>query len=600
MITFKVGRRGIGENEPIFIIAEAGINHAGSFSEAQEMVEAAKNAKADAVTFQHIAWNEINSINMSIDDNNEWDNWRLTDQQIAQLFKQAHFYNMAVTACVADFDSLEFIVEAGADFIKIVSGDITCHPFLAKCAATGLPIFLSTGNALIQEVDTALRVIEEAGGSKIVLYHTNSKYPTPPDEVDLRALEVLRAYNYPIGFCDHTEGTAIPLAASALGARVIEKHFSLNPAIIRPDYEVSIGPEELRQFVFDIRTIEKALGEPIKKRYSEGGGYMLVRRSIAAREDLKKGSLIKGEDLAYKRPGTGISPIETETVVGNILDCDVKKGELLAENMLKRPVISIVVICRLKSTRLPQKALLSIHGVASIERCLINCLAVPNINQVVLATSCLAEDDPLEQFTMGGKVKVLRGDPDNVAMRMVQAAQETRADIVLRVTGDSPAVSPEILRILIDAHLKTGKDLTLPTKDHAPGTSADVYTVESLYNLLRQEKPLTHTEYLSFYYLNNPEIFSVNRVELAQAFRYPQWRLTLDEQKDLELLDTIYSGLDIKRAPLYFEKLRDYLLNNPQIPKINSDVSLKWEKNRQLSKEISEATNLKVKFNEQN
>ncbi len=335
MRTFKVGRQSIGKNEPVFIIAEAGINHAGLFSEAQEMVEVAKKCKVNAVTFQHIAWDEINSISMSAKDNNGWDNWRLTDQQIAKLFKQAHDYNMAVTACVADFDSLEFVVEEGADFIKVVSGDITCHPFLAKCAATGLPIFLSTGNALISEIEAALKVIEEAGGSKIVLYHTNSKYPTPPQEVDLRALKILKGYDYPIGFCDHTKGTVIPLAASALGARVIEKHFSLNPSIKRPDCEVSIDPQELQQFVFDIRTVEKALGEPVKRRYPDEGDYILARRSVTAGKDLQKGDLLQWEELAYKRPGTGIQPSEAEKLIGRVLLIDVKRGELLTEKMLK-------------------------------------------------------------------------------------------------------------------------------------------------------------------------------------------------------------------------------------------------------------------------
>jgi len=256
------------------------------------------------------------------------------------------------------------------------------------------------------------------------------------------------------------------------------------------------------------------------------------------------------------------------------------------------PSITIAVICRLKSTRLPKKALLPINGVASIERCLLNCLGAPDVNQVVLATSWLPEDDPLEQFTIDGKVKVLRGDPDNVAKRMVHASEETGADIVLRVTGDNPVVSPEIINILIEEHLKDIHDLTTVTNQHAMGTAAEVYTVESLYRLLKHKNNLTYTEYLPFYYINSPEFFSVRKVELPEEFKYPQWRLTLDEQQDLKLFENIYSNLDIKKEPLFFSDLRNYLLENPLVAKINSDVSIKWKDDKILAEEILMETTL--------
>ncbi|RYD03462.1 hypothetical protein N752_19985 [Desulforamulus aquiferis] len=215
-----------------------------------------------------------------------------------------------------------------------------------------------------------------------------------------------------------------------------------------------------------------------------------------------------------------------------------------------------------------------------------------DVNQVVLATSHLPDDDPLEQYVIDGRVKVIRGEPDNVVDRLTKVARETGANILLRVTGDCPAVAPEILNLLIESHLKSGKDLTMPTSEHAPGTAGDVYTVESLYRLLQQKKPLTHTEYLPFYYINNPKLFSVNYVDLPKEFRYPQWRLTLDEQKDLELFERIYSDLDIKREPLYFSKLREHLIDKPQLTKINKHIALKWKDDKELVKEIFEATSL--------
>ncbi len=336
MVSFSIGQRVIGGNAPVFVIAEAGINHAGSFQEAEKMVDVAAECQADAVSFQHIAWDEINSTLMKGKKNNEWDSWRLSDEQIVRLFEQAHALDLTVTACVADLAALRFIVRAGADFLKIVSGDLTCHPFLAACARTGLPIFLSTGNALLPEIEDAVKVIENAGGSKIVIYQTNSKYPTPPEEVNLRAMEVLHRYNYPVGFCDHTAGPAVSLAAAALGARVIEKHFSLDPTVKRPDYEVSIGPQELCRFISELRDIEKAIGLPVKQRYPDED-YLSTRRSIYFERDLRQGHRLQWNDLSYKRPGIGTRPAEAEKFVGRVLNCPVKKGELLLENMLKPP-----------------------------------------------------------------------------------------------------------------------------------------------------------------------------------------------------------------------------------------------------------------------
>lgn len=333
VLKFNVREKVIGDDSSVFVIAEAGINHAGSFTEAKKMVEIACSSKADAVTFQHIAYHEINSLESS-KVQLDWDKWRLSDDQMIELFNDAHRFGLATTACVVDFHSLEFVVKSGADFLKIVSGDITCHPFLAECAKTGLPIFLSTGSALLSEIEAALEVIDKSGGKNIVIYQTNTKYPTPPTEVDLSAMEVLKKFNYPVGFCDHTEGTAISLAAVSLGANVIEKHFSLDNKIKRPDYQVSINPHELNQFIADIHTIKDAIGKPIKRRHIGDENYILTRRSIVARNNIAAGTKIQWNDLAYKRPGTGTQPSEAKKFIGRSLKFDVNKDDQLYEDML--------------------------------------------------------------------------------------------------------------------------------------------------------------------------------------------------------------------------------------------------------------------------
>lgn len=255
--------------------------------------------------------------------------------------------------------------------------------------------------------------------------------------------------------------------------------------------------------------------------------------------------------------------------------------------MTKKPKIAVAVICRLKSTRLPKKALLKIYGVESIVRCLFNATNIPEVDEVVLATSYLKEDDPLEGFTLGGKIKVYRGDPDNVATRMFNVAAMTGADIILRITGDCPVVAPELVSYLIKLHLNAGADLTIPDEHYPVGTGADVYSVAALQKLLDQPDKLTHTEYLSLYFINNPHLFNVNKVALPKEFRHPEWRLTLDEKDDLLLFEKIFSSLNIGEEPLYYTVLAEFLKNNPKIASINSHVKHKWK-----NKEINDATSL--------
>ncbi|WP_062109467.1 cytidylyltransferase domain-containing protein [Bacillus niameyensis] len=259
--------------------------------------------------------------------------------------------------------------------------------------------------------------------------------------------------------------------------------------------------------------------------------------------------------------------------------------------MRKKPKIAVVVSCRLKSTRLPLKALLPINGISLIERCLMNCLAIPEADAVVLATSYLPQDNPLEAITLDGKVTVVRGDPENLVDRTIEAAKAVNADIVFRVTGDNPAVSPEISSFLIQEHLKNDADYT-QAKASSVGTAGNVINVKALERLTNLVKPLTHTEYLPFYFLNNPSYFSVLNLDLPSELLYPEWRLTIDEIKDLEMFQKLYENLHIGHRPLFYKEMRDYLVQHPEVWEINKDVQLKWRDDLELVEEVNRATTL--------
>ncbi|MBY0600232.1 cytidylyltransferase domain-containing protein [Bacillus bingmayongensis] len=312
---------------------------------------------------------------------------------------------------------------------------------------------------------------------------------------------------------------------------------------------------------------------------------------FVANKEIKEGEIITIEKISCKKckNAKALIPLKAKELLSQIARTTIQANEPITLEDIEKPKITIAVICRLKSTRLPKKALLPINGIPSIERCLLNCLAIPEADQVVLATSHLPEDDPLEKFTMDGRVKIVRGDPDNVAERMLQAAELTNANIIIRITGDDPAVSPEITSYLIQQHLKSGADFT-QAKTSPMGVASNVITVEALRRLTNYPKPLTHTEYLSFYFINNPSLFSINNVELPTEFDYPSWRLTLDEPKDLEMFEELYKNLNVKRKPLFFQQLKEYIVNNPKITQINKDISVKWIDQKSLVEEINQAT----------
>jgi len=345
MRRIRIGNKVIGEEEPTFIIAEAGVNHKGDFGIARRMVEIAADSGADAVTFQHILGDKlIAGISEEQSANNwdewqsakNWDKWKLAEGELKELFEYADNLGLLYTAGVIDNESVDKIVEYGASFLKIDSGDLTCLPFLEYCATKKLPILLSTGAARLCEIEIALNTIQLAGNEDIVVYHTNSGYPTPPGGVNLRVMDTLRdAFKLPVGLCDHTLEAITPIVAVARRASVIEKHFTLDRSLRGPDYEVSLEPGELKEMITNVRLVEKMLGSPIKKPLEyEQKTLKFARRSIVSRVKIPQGTIITEDMLSFKRPSTGIAPSFASLVVGRSARIDIDEDKIISWDML--------------------------------------------------------------------------------------------------------------------------------------------------------------------------------------------------------------------------------------------------------------------------
>lgn len=316
----------------VIIIAEAGVNHNGDYGRAVEMIAAAKEAGADYVKFQTaVPELVISTVAPKAEYQKETTgaeesqlemcrkiHLRLDDY--APLAEECRRQGIGFMSTPFDLRSIDCLAPLGMDFWKIPSGEITNLPYLRKIGALGQPIILSTGMSELGEVEAALRVLEEAGTPRrmVGLLHCNTQYPTPMRDVNLRAMETLRTLGAgAVGYSDHTVGTEVPVAATALGAKIIEKHFTLDKTLPGPDHRASLDPAELALMVRQIRNIEQALGSPDKRvSPSERPNIEVARKSIVAARDIKAGELFTEENITVKRPGGGISPMLWDRVIG--------------------------------------------------------------------------------------------------------------------------------------------------------------------------------------------------------------------------------------------------------------------------------------------
>ena len=328
------------------IIAEAGVNHNGDMSLAKELIAAAAAAGADLVKFQtFIAANIISrsapkaEYQKGATDPQESQQemvrkLELTRENHLELIAECQKQGIGFFSTAFDQDSINLLEElGGADIVKVPSGELTNLPYLRYLTRHGKHVLLSTGMANLGEIEAAINVVEQAGTprDKITVLHCTTEYPTPMEDVNLRAMvNIGKAFGVSVGYSDHTPGIEVPIAAVALGATVIEKHFTLDRTLPGPDHRASLEPDELKAMVQGIRNIEKALGDGIKRPSpSELKNKPIARKSLVAARPIKAGEAFSEDNLMAKRPGTGISPMQWDEVIGRTAPRDFSEDELI-------------------------------------------------------------------------------------------------------------------------------------------------------------------------------------------------------------------------------------------------------------------------------
>lgn len=359
--------------EKTFIIAEAGVNHNGSIDFARQLIDIAADAGADAVKFQTFKADEIISksapkaayqLNNTDTDESQLDMIRkleLSESEHHLLYEYCKQKGIHFISTPFDSESLKFLVnELNLPYIKIASGEITNAPFLLQIARTGKPIILSTGMSTLGEVEMALSVLafgylssnqepslkvfkeayiskegQDVLKNKVSLLHCTTEYPASYEDINLRAMQTMvAAYGLPVGLSDHTEGYAVAIAAVALGAKVVEKHFTLGKNMPGPDHKASLEPGELFDMVIAIRQVEKAMGSSLKTpSVSELKNLLIARKSLVAAAPIKKGNLFTKNNISIKRPGDGIPPLWYWNILGKSADRDYKTDQLIETNI---------------------------------------------------------------------------------------------------------------------------------------------------------------------------------------------------------------------------------------------------------------------------
>lgn len=359
----KISNKIIGQDHLIFIIAEAGVNHNGRLDLALKLIDAAADAGADAVKFQTFRAEQVVTASGKMADYQKR-NLGKSESQLAMLKKlelKEEYYPALIKRAKkrgiiflstphGGFESVDFLQKLKISAFKFGSGDLTNLPLLEYAAKFKKLMIISTGMATMKEIKSAVRAIKNAGNDSIIILHCTTNYPTPPNEVNLSAIKAMgRELGLSVGYSDHTEGIKISVAAAVLGARVIEKHFTLDKTVPGPDHKASLEPAELKELVKRIRVAEKRLsdGESLENlveelgvRKSLGSGIKkpasgelrtakIIRKSVAAKKDIKKGEKFSINNLTIKRPGTGLPPGYFSKIIGRKVKKDIKADRLI-------------------------------------------------------------------------------------------------------------------------------------------------------------------------------------------------------------------------------------------------------------------------------
>ena len=585
-----------------YLVVEIANSHGGNLSIVENLIEefAALDYERKGIKFQILAPNKIALPDF------EWyrvyEELYLNSSQWRFLFEKA---NKTGDIWLDIFDV--YGVEILSNNLEIVSGiklqASVLYNYEVRAALENLDVVDKTImlNISGMEVSAAQDVVSyfEKFFKKVVVQFGFQSYPTRVQDTGLGKIPILKgAFPYSeLCIADHADAETnfaqkIPVYGALIGCDYIEKHACLDRQSAKYDGFSALTFKELASVCEDIKEAFLAsAGSFISKAEKE-----YLEKSVQVpvlKHDVEAGVLLGEQDFIYRRTsqkGLNAEEIQQCQQKGRVLSKQMNAHSTVMESDFRKANIGVIVAGRMKSTRLPQKAILPIAGTPSIEHCLRQCQGIQGVDQVVLATSDLESDDVLEGYTLDGSVKFWKGDPEDVISRYLGACDQYAIDVVVRVTADCPLIMPDILNYLIKSHFESGADYTA-ADSCAVGTSGEIINTSALRKVVEIFGRADYSEYMTWYFRNNPEYFKVNIVNLP-----PKWlrdyRMTLDYPEDLEMFEQCYKHLDQKSAPYNTNDVFEVLDKRPEISDINKHLTLKYKTDKELIEKLDSATKI--------
>ena len=575
--TIEIGGKAVGEGQPVFVIAEMANAHNGDFAQAKALVRAAVEAEADALKVQYIRADAL--VVQGHPRHAHFKKLEFYEEQWAELFRLAKSCDLPVLADVFDADSVDKLVKLGVAGIKIHASDTCNEALIQRVADTQLPVLLSAGGAVPEELDRAIAKLRAGGPCPIVLMHGYQAYPTDPGDLHLRRLSSLRErFDLPVGLQDHLDGSSpkallAPQLALGLGVAVVEKHLTLNRAVKGIDYYSALEPDEFRRLVRSLREVESLLGSPRLILSEQEQTYRRqVRKVLVAAKPTRTGESFRAERLTGKRADAGLSLDYLPHVVGRRAKETVHADQPILPQWVEWNVV-VTVAVRLHSTRLPGKALLPIEGKPAILHLLerLKRAAVPKA--VVLCTSTHPDDQALKSVAEEAGVRFFAGSEDDVMQRFLDAADREQAEHVVRVTGDDLLVDPTYLDRLALHHIREGADYSC-APGLPKGTECEVIAVPALKKAKQLAEDSSWSEYMTWY-LKVPEVFRVVEMPVEDSVRRPHYRLTMDYEQDLEVLRRVFAHHSRTRPEMTVQDVVAFLDAHPELTQLNAQVPSK-------------------------
>lgn len=471
---------------------------------------------------------------------------------------------------------------------------------LEKISLRGYTLIINVSALELNQIEERLESLNQRLAPDDIWIEVGfQSYPTELQDSGYVKIDVIRErFKRKVVFADHADGKSddaiwLPVIAAMNGADVIEKHILHSTLETKYDHFSAIDFNKYATYIEKLHAYLALNDQPFineRERIYLANGIQVPISNKA----LKAGSLVSlSKDLEFKRSGKAglnVSQINELQQSMHILCNDVPEGSTFRKEDFRKATIGTIIACRLKSSRLPQKALLNIGDISSVEKCIQSCLQFRNTHYTILATSDLDSDAELANYTYAPSVVFHTGDPEDVIRRYLGITDKLGIDVIVRVTADMPYVSDEIVQVLLESHFKTGADYTASVKA-AVGTSVEIINTNALKKIKSHFTSANYSEYMTWYFQNNPEHFKLNLVNLPDHL-VRDYRLTLDHQEDLDLFSAVQKHLDENKLPNNIRQVFAFLDQHPEVAALNSQITLRYRTDQALIDTLNKETKI--------